>query len=120
MSSEPANVTLHERPPHFWTRAVLSGGTLGAGACLAVGLLLSLADPARVDASPHELDRLLAGLLEPTGWAWSMLGSLLLLATPAAGLIATAAELRRAQPLAALLALVVLAVLALALLIALA
>ena len=47
-------------------------------------------------------------------WAWSTLGVLTILATPAAGLIATAAELRRLQPSAALLALAVLGVLAVA------
>ena len=67
---------------------------------LLVGLALSLAGAAAGDAE-----------------GWSLAGTLVLLATPAAGLLATAFELRRAQPRAALLALVVLGVLGLAVLV---
>jgi uncharacterized membrane protein len=90
-----------DRPPHRLTSLVLTTGTLAADAGLALGLLLSLTGRASaVD--------------------WALLGTLVLLATPALGLVVTAVEMRRAQPLSALLAIAVLVVLAGAVVIAVA
>jgi hypothetical protein len=93
MESRPAIATTR------WTRLVLNLGTLAAGVLLAAGLLL----------------RLVGGSPEP----WLTLGVLVMLATPAAGLVAAAAELRQRHPRVALLALMVLAVLGMAVLVAL-
>lgn len=89
------------RPPYRLTNIVLSAGTLSAAACLALGLLLSLTG----GASARE---------------WALAGTLLLLGTPALGLLATAAEMRATQPRSAVLALAVLGVLGAAVLVALA
>jgi hypothetical protein len=75
---------------------VLTAGTGISALCLVVAFVLSLVD------------------LEDQAASLSAVGIVVLLATPAAGLVATWAELRRPQPSAAVLALVVLGVLAVA------
>jgi uncharacterized membrane protein len=104
-----------DRPGVRWTSAVLVGGTLLSVACLVAGLALALLGGGGAPSDdPRRLDLVLRAALELQPWGWSMLGILILLATPAAGLLASALELRRDQPRTALVALVVLAVLGLA------
>jgi uncharacterized membrane protein len=101
-----------ERPEVRWTSAVLVGGTLLSVGCLVVGLLLTLLGGAGTQTEdPRRLELVLRSAVELQPWGWSMLGVLTLLATPAAGLVASALELRRTEPRTALVALVVLAVL---------
>jgi uncharacterized membrane protein len=107
-----------ERPAHHWTSRVLTVGTLVAAMCLLVGLVLSLLGAVGTAGDPRRFDLLLGSILELRPWGWSMLGVLVLIATPAAGLVATFFELRADQPRAALLALAVLAILGVAALIA--
>jgi hypothetical protein len=84
-----------------WTSRVLLGGTLLSAACFAVGFGLKFAGAAA--AAPVA----------------STFGVLLLLLTPAVGLVVTGVELRRQQPQAAWIALAVLAVLGVAVAVAL-
>ena len=85
-----------ERPPVRVTARVLTVGTALAAGLLTLSFVLSL-----------------ARLADAAGLA-STVGILVLLATPAAGLVATFVELRPFQPRAALLAIGVLAILAVA------
>jgi hypothetical protein len=89
------------RPPVRLTTRVLTYSSLTAAAILALGLLLDIAGQAAVAA--------LVGNV----------GIVVLLLTPAAGLVATWSELRALRPTHALLAVAVLGVLVLATLIAL-
>jgi hypothetical protein len=88
------------RSPVGGTARVLLGGTLASAVCFAIGFGLSF------------------GGLAALGAVASTAGILVLLLTPAAGLVVTAAELRKAQPQAAMVAVGVLGVLALAVVIA--
>lgn len=90
-----------DRPSVRWTARTLSAGALLSAACLLIAFALTLA--AR----------------EAEAATLSTIGVLVLLATPVAGLIVTWAELRRSQPSAAWLSIVVLAVLAFAVAVAL-
>ncbi|CAN5834271.1 hypothetical protein BH24CHL6_BH24CHL6_17240 [soil metagenome] len=96
------------------TSRVLLAGTLLSVACFAIGFMLTLLGRAAQDRDPRDLGLVLQAVLGLEPWGWSMLGVLVLLATPAAGLLVTAIETRRGEPMTALLALVVLAILALA------
>ena len=87
--------------PVKWTARLLLLGTLVSATLFGVGFLLGV-----------------AGYEEPAAMA-SNAGVLLLLATPAIGLISTSAELRETQPQASVLAIGVLAVLAVAVVVAL-
>lgn len=102
-----------------WTSLVFAAGTLSAAACLLIGLLLRAGGGPADVGDPLSLDEIVASAAAIRPWGWSMLGVLLLLATPAAGLVATALELRRDEGRVAWLALAVLAVLGLAVAIAL-
>jgi hypothetical protein len=90
-----------DRPPVRWTARTLTLGTVFSALCLVAAFALTLADA----------DGLAATL--------STIGVMALLITPAAGLVVTWAELRRHQPSAAILALVVLGVLGMAVAVAL-
>ena len=79
-----------------WTSALLLGGTVISALCFGAGFVLGLVG------------------LPPVGAALSNVGVVTILVTPAVALVATAAELRKAQPQAAWLAVGVLAVLAVA------
>ncbi len=111
MARVPAPPPPADRPDVGWTSRLLVGGTLLSVACLLVGLLLTLAGAGGEMSDPRRLDLVLEAALALEPWGWSMLGVLVLLMTPAAGLLASAVELRRDQPRTALVALVVLAVL---------
>jgi uncharacterized membrane protein len=109
-----------ERPDVRWTGRVLTGGTVLSAACFTVGFVLSLLGGEPEGADPRQLELVARSVLELQPWGWSMLGVLVLIGTPAAGLAVTFAEMRRLQPRSAALALVVLAILAAATLIAVA
>lgn len=102
------------------TARALSLGTLLSAACFVVGFVLSLVGRPSVAGDPLRVDLLVDSIVELQPWGWSMLGVLVLLATPPLGLAVSYLEMRRLQPRAAVLALVVLGVLAVATLIALA
>lgn len=88
-------------PSVKWTSALLLFGTVASAVCFAAGFLLGIAGD------------------EQLGTVASNAGILVLLATPAIGLIATTVELRETQPQASVLAIGVLAVLAVAVVVAL-
>jgi uncharacterized membrane protein len=100
-----------ERPAVEWTSKVLVGGTLLSVACLVIGLVLTVAGADVESEDPRRLDLVWRAVLEFEAWGWSMLGVLVLLATPAAALVASAVELRRMQPRTAIVALIVLSIL---------
>jgi hypothetical protein len=89
------------RSPVGGTARVLLGGMLASAICFAIGFGLSF-----------------VGLVS-VGALTSTAGIVVLLLTPAAGLVVTAAELRTPQPQAAMVAIGVLGVLALAVVVAL-
>ena len=99
---------------------MLTAGAVISAACFALGIVLRLLMPEAASRDPRELELVLQSASELQPWAWSTLGVMALLATPAAGLIATALELQVRQPRVALLALAVLGLLAVAALLALA
>lgn len=84
------------RAPVTWTSRALLIGTLMSALAFAIGFVLTFAGESGAAAIA------------------SAAGILVLLATPAVGLVLSAAELRRTEPQAAALALAVLAVLAVA------
>ena len=100
-----------DRPPVHATSGVLYGGTLLSAAFFVSGFVLSLGSSGAQPADPRALDAVLRSALALEPWGLSMIGVLVLLATPAMGLLATAVETRRGQPLTAALALLVLAIL---------
>lgn len=85
-----------DRPEVAWTARILSTGTALSALLLGVAFVLSVLD------------------LEGQATLLSTIAVTILLATPAAGLLSTFVELRRAQPTAALIALAVLALLVVA------
>ena len=107
-----------DRPQVRWTTAALTTGTLLSAACFVAGFLLSLLGGDAATEDPRRLELVLRSAAELDPWGWSMLGVLLLMATPAAGLVTSFFEMRRVQPRAAFLALLVLGILAAATLIA--
>lgn len=102
--------------PWRLTSGVLSGGAALAAACFSIALL---ADFAGIDGTRGELTdvRLLAeSLLALRPWAWAATGTIVVIGTPAVGLVATAAEFASVSDRrTVLLALLVLAVLAVSL-----
>jgi len=109
-----------DQPPVRATSAVLLGGTLLSVAFLVLGFGLSLGAGEAQSAEPRALAEVLRSALALEPWGLSMMGVLVLLGTPAAGLLSTAIETRRRQPVTAALALLVLAILLAAALAALA
>jgi hypothetical protein len=103
-----------ERPTVRWTARVLSYGTLLSAACFLVGLLLSISARDAAGDEGQGLEAVLRSVMSLQPWGWSMLGVLVLLSTPVAGLVSTAVELRSLQPRGALLALAVIGLLGLA------
>ena len=102
------------------TARVLSAGTLLSAACFVIGFVLSLIGRDTTAGDPLRPDLIAASVVQLQPWGWSMLGVLVLLATPPIGLAVTYLEMRRRERQAAPLALVVLAVLGVATAIALA
>lgn len=106
-------------PERRWTNLAYTLGTTAAAACLLVGLLLHLVGQPAGASHPLDLGAIAEGVTQLRPWGWTMLGVIVLLLTPPAGLLASFAELRRDEPRVAWLALAVLAVLLAAVLIAL-
>lgn len=100
------------RPEVRWTAAVLTLGTVLSATCFVVGFALTVLGGGAASEDPRRLELVWRAAIELRPWGWSMLGVLSIMATPAAGLVASALEMRRLQPRAAVLALVVLAILA--------
>jgi len=90
-----------DRPQVAWTARILTAGTALSALLLGVAFVLSVFD------------------LDGQATLLSTIAVTILLATPAAGLLSTFVELRRAQPTAAVIALAVLALLFAATLVAL-
>jgi len=109
-----------EQPTVRWTARVLNLGTLLSAAFFLVGLGLSLSAGEAAAEDGLGIEAVVRSALAFHPWGWSMLGVLVLLATPVVGLAATAVELRSLQPRGALLALAVIGLLGLAVIAALA
>ena len=119
-NASPRTAQTPAMPEIGGTARALSLGTLLSAGCFVIGLVLSLAGRPSVAGDPLRLDILAGSIVELQPWGWSMLGVLVLLATPPIGLAVSYLEMRRLQPRAAVVALLVLGVLAGATLIALA
>jgi hypothetical protein len=107
------------QPERRWTNLVYTAGTTAAAGCLLFGLALRLGGQPVDAADPLDLAAVIDGVAQLRPWGWTMLGVIVLLLTPAAGLLASFAELRGPEPRVAWLAVAVLGVLLLAVLIAL-
>ncbi|HVM29299.1 MAG TPA: DUF1634 domain-containing protein [Candidatus Limnocylindrales bacterium] len=106
-------------PERRWTNLAYTVGTTAAAACLLVGLLLQAAGQPADAGDPLDLGAIAGDLGRLRPWGWTMLGVIVLLLTPPAGLLATFVELRAFEPRVALLGLTVMGVLALAVVVAL-
>jgi hypothetical protein len=94
------------------TRAVLTVGSALSAACLSLAILLELSGRSGATPGPPDVARIVSSVAELQSWGWAWLGALAVIATPAAGLIATAWEYAAASDRrTALTALAVLAVL---------
>ncbi len=103
-----------------WTARIFTAGTSLAALGLLGGILLQLLGGAPAGGNPLDAGEVLRAVIALRPWGWSMLGVIVLLLTPPAGLLATFVELRRAdQPVSAWISLGVLGILAVAVLIAL-
>jgi len=78
--------------PGRLTAGVLRGGAAISAVCFGVALAAGLAGVAGDGGDPTDLPALLAALAALRPWAWASLGILVVIATPAVGLLATAAE----------------------------
>lgn len=99
-----------------WTRRCLAVGTAVSAACFAFSLLLDLLGRAGLHGDASDLAAVLGSAVALEPWGWATLGTLAVIATPAAGLVATLAEYERVRDRrTALLAVAVLAILGLSL-----
>ena len=99
--------------PQRATSATLTGGTVLGAACFAIALVADLAGLGRGAAGASDVTGYGASLaaLDPT--AWAVLGSVVIIVTPAVGLVVTALEYESiGDRRAVLMALAVLAILA--------
>ena len=99
--------------PHRATSATLTGGTVLGAACFAIALVADLAGLGTRTSGVSDIADYLAAIaaLDPT--AWAVLGSAVIIATPAVGLAVTALEYESiGDRRAVLMALAVLAILA--------
>lgn len=99
------------------TSVVLSSGALFSAATLSVALLLELVGRPTTAGDPRDVGSLVAALVDFRPWGWATLGVISVIATPAAGLVATAVEYAGRRE--ALLALAVMGILAVSLAVAL-
>ena len=99
------------RSPTTSTERVLNAGSLVSGACFLVALVLVFLGRSAGAGDPLDPGGLVRALVELRPWGWAALGVLTMIATPAVGLIATAAELRSTDSKSALFAVLVLGVL---------
>lgn len=82
------------RAPRRMTRAVLHGGTLVGGTCLAVGMALEMLGRPGTAGSLLDSGAIASGVVHLDPWAWSALGVWVVIATPIAALVTTALEFR--------------------------
>jgi uncharacterized membrane protein len=109
---------LPARVPSRATAAVLTAGSLLSAGVFLVAVLLVLAGKPGGPGSALDPASALSGLTTLDPHAWASMGVLVLLVTPVAGLLTTAAEYWRPERRFALVALLVLAVLAVSLAVA--
>lgn len=103
-----------------WTRRVLVAGTVLSAACFLVALVLDLLGRSAVGDRLLDPGALAASVFALESGAWASLGTLVVIVTPAAALVTTLLEYRRAGDRVAVLASsVVLGILALSLALAL-
>ncbi|CAN5584683.1 hypothetical protein BH24CHL9_BH24CHL9_03100 [soil metagenome] len=78
--------------PRRLTAGVISGGAAIGAACFGVALAAGLAGVDGDGGDAADVPALLAALAALRPWAWASLGILAVIATPAVGLLVTAAE----------------------------
>jgi len=76
------------------TRAVLHGGTLVGGGCLAVGMALEVLGRPGTAGSMIDPRAVASGIAGLGAWGWSSLGVWAVIATPVVALCTTALEFR--------------------------
>ena len=106
--------------PRRATSLTLTGGALLGAVCFAVAIIADLAGLGRAGADAAvDAERFLDEVLRLSPWAWALLGSSVIIAAPAVGLVVTAIEFQSiADRRAVLMALTVLVVLAISLAVA--
>jgi hypothetical protein len=80
--------------PSRWTRRGLSIGTGTAALCFVIALLLDMAGRSGDHGDPTDVAGLVASIARLEAWGWATLGTLAVILTPAASLVATALEYR--------------------------
>jgi hypothetical protein len=71
---------------------VLTTGSALSAACFGLAIALELAGRSGATPGPLDLARILRSAADLQAWGWAWLGAIAVIATPAAGLIATARE----------------------------
>jgi hypothetical protein len=79
------------------TRIVLTGGALISGCCFAIAILLEMFGATRGTGRLTDLAGIAASAARLEAWGWSSLGVVVIVATPAIALVATALEYARAH-----------------------
>lgn len=95
------------------TSAVLTGGSLLSAFCFVVALILEILGRSTTQGNVLDASAVLRSMTVPEPWGWATIGVVIVIITPAAGLVATLLEYRGRRE--AWLALGVLAILALSL-----
>jgi len=109
MSSPP---TTRVSAPRRYTSAVLTVGVTASAVFFVIALLGDVAAIAYDAGSVTDVGAVISGLSALSPWAWATLGVYAIVATPAAGLLATVAEYASvSERRTALVALAVLAIL---------
>jgi len=99
--------------PHRATSVTLTGGTVLGAACFAIALVADLAGLGSGTSGVPDIDGYLGAIAALDPMAWAVLGSAVIIATPAVGLVVTALEYDAiGDRRAVLMALAVLAILA--------
>lgn len=78
--------------PRRYTSATLTGGVLLSGLCFVIAVLAEVAGVASHPGDMTDVGLVIEGLRSMSPWAWSTLGSYVVVLTPAVALLVTIAE----------------------------
>ncbi len=76
------------------TSVVLTGGSLVSAFCFLVAIVLEIAGRSTTGGDVLDLGAVFRSMAVPEPWGWATAGVTVVIVTPAAGLVSTAAEFR--------------------------